>query len=282
MGLTVLGSKSIGLSIAQEVRRIEPDARILTFDDREDSRSRHDDLTALGARVLADPKHPDVGDAALVIVAGWYWLLGREALEDRRVVGIHNSLLPRYRGGSPLVWAMIRGDRQVGVSLFELVSGMDAGPIWGQTRLEVGPDEMVGNVLPRLEAAAIDLLRDALPTLRDPAAAGTPQDDDAATFCAQRASADGRIDWSWSAQRIHDFVRAQSRPYPGAFTECQGRRITIWETRLIDQTYFGSPGQIIAGGVICGDARPIQVLDSSVALPRSGRLGQAGWFSPVP
>jgi methionyl-tRNA formyltransferase len=270
----LLGSKSIGFAIAKELRATLGAIPILTFDDRDDSRSALNELVGIGATVLAQPKHAGdaLDDASVVVVAGWYWMLPDTVTTARRTVGFHNSLLPKYRGGSPLVWAMIRGEPEVGVSMFEIGHEMDAGPIWGQARTIIEPDETVSDVLIRLQAASVELVRNALPDLLSGGGHPVPQDEAAATFCAQRQESDGQIDWTLPARRVHDFVRAQSRPYPGAFTALDGRRVRVWRTRVVDRTYVGTPGQIVRAGVICGDDRLVELLEVEGSTPRAGRF----------
>jgi methionyl-tRNA formyltransferase len=93
-----------------------------------------------------------------------------------------------------------------------------------------------------------------------------PQTSHGASWCAARTPDDGRIDWQQPAVRIHNFIRAQSRPYPGAFTSLDGNALHIWSSRRHDATYMGTPGQVAhvaADGVlvIAGDHRAIRVTE---------------------
>lgn len=166
----------------------------------------------------------------LLIVIGWYYMIpaALRRLASHGCVGIHASLLPRYRGGAPLVWAMIEGETETGVSLFHFTDGVDDGDIIGQRRFAIGERDTIADLLARSEAAALDLVRTHVPQLADGTAPRIPQDHTQATTVPQRSPADGRIDWSWDAARIDRFIRAQTHPYPGAFTEIGGKCVRIW------------------------------------------------------
>jgi len=250
----------------------------MTIDDHSDTRSEYGNITTFCSirnincfvaktRSESEQFMRDV-QPDMCFVAGWYWLIDGESLKQlpRGAIGVHNSLLPKYRGGSPLVWAMINGEPVVGVSLFSLVEEMDAGPIWAQRYQKVEPTFYIENVLNLLEAKTLSTLRDCWPRILDGTLTPVPQDHRAATFCAQRYPEDGLIDWDWSAERIYNFVRAQSVPYPGSFTYLGSNKLTIWRAHPLEITYYGTPGQvarILKDGVyvICGDHHPL-VLES--------------------
>jgi methionyl-tRNA formyltransferase len=172
----------------------------------------------------------------LILVIGWYHMVPHSLRElaPRGCVGIHGSLLPRYRGGAPLVWAMIHGEREAGVSLFHLADGVDDGDVVAQRSFPIGPDDSIREALARATAASVELVEKYVPLLLNGTAPRTPQDHSGATHFPQRSPEDGRIDWTWSAARIRDFVRAQTRPYPGAFTEIGGKRVTLWDADVLE------------------------------------------------
>ena len=264
----VVGSKAIGLAVQDRLRAAGLLAGVITLDDSTDPRSRLAALRAIGATVVTDRKEASQAmsrvKADAVVVAGWYWLIGSEQLRARPHIGIHHSLLPRYRGGSPLVWSLIRGDRVVGTSLFTLTDEIDAGEIWAQGEIDVGDAPYIDHVLERCDALAVDLLSQAL----DPTTRPSPQDQSVATWCAPRRPEDGQIDWTSPAEEIVRSVRAQSRPYPGAFTDHETGRITIWRARSDARQYFGRPGEVVRldggrFGVLCGDDHPVVVEESS-------------------
>lgn len=262
----LIGSKSIGVAALDVLRSVSELVGIVTLDDSADARSTLSTLREHGAAVCTTREAANAAiralDADLVVVAGWYWIIPADIVNARPFIGIHHSLLPAYRGGSPLVWQLINGEREVGTSLFTLTDEMDAGPLWAQARVSVG-DGYVGDVLRRCDAAAIELL----PRLFD----GTPpmaQTGAGASWCAQRSPGDGLIDWTKPAAEIVRWIRAQSRPYPGAFTY-GAHRITIWRAREAEKRWYGTPGQVVGDHVMCGDGA-IVVEESSERI--HGRL----------
>lgn len=169
-----------------------------------------------------------------ILVIGWYHMIPKRirGMAPLGCAGVHASLLPRYRGGAPLVWAMINGARKTGVSLFHLGDGVDDGDIIGQESFEIANTDTIAEVLGKCEEATVALLQHYIPMIKAGTASRTPQDVSQATVYSQRSPDDGRIDWTWPADKIRRFIRAQTRPYPGAFTEFGGKRIRIWDAEI--------------------------------------------------
>jgi len=276
MKVLILGSKALGLRIGQLLFELSPSsfAGFLTFDDSADDRSALTDLKrwcedrgvalwVAGDRADAESIIASVAPD-LCVVAGWYWLIGKQCLAGvpTGFIGIHYSRLPKYRGTSPLVWQMINGEPEAWFSIFSLTLGMDEGDLWAQGSVPVPATESIGELLPRLESAVVKTLETLYPAILRGEARPYPQPAMEPTYCAARLPSDGVIDFTEPAQRCHDFIRAQSRPYPGAFTYLDGEKLTVWRARLPSYTYFGRPGQVARIGkdgvvVICGDNRPL-------------------------
>jgi methionyl-tRNA formyltransferase len=261
----LVGTKQLGLDALSVLRSYSDVASIVTIDDRDDGRTRFDDLVAVGARVVASRQEADTAirgiEADIILVVGWYWIIGSDLLSKTRFLGIHHSLLPAYRGGSPLVWALIKGEKTVGTTIFELTEGADEGPIWAQERVAVH-DGYIGDVAARCDTAALRLL----PGIFRPTAAGIEQDHKRATWVPQRRPEHGLIDWSRSAVQIQRWIRAQSRPYPGAFTYSGIQKVTIWRATASTEPP-ASPRAVVAGGIVaCGDGNGLLVEDSSHEL----------------
>jgi methionyl-tRNA formyltransferase len=281
-----IGSKRMGLRCVSAMHDTGASvlAGIITFDDRADGRHVFPELHRFGEQhripVTVTQSSADLhaavraADVELAIVCGWYSMISTDTLAaaPRGFIGVHNSLLPRYRGGAPLVWAMIQGEPEVGLSMYTLTRGMDDGDIWAQTTTAVGPDDYIGAVLGRLEDACDEMIRRVYPRILDGEIEPDPQDGARATYGALRDAGHGRIDWRQSAERLYRWIRAQSAPYPGAFTSCRGRRLTIWKAHPFPATYYGRPGEVARGPsgealVICGDNRAL-VIDEM--QPESG------------
>ena len=254
-----LGSKSFGLSVLRCLVSAEPSVQwtILHPDDRSDIRSNYLEYQIFSresGRDLSIVKDRDEAELALAaisydiaFVCGWYWLLADHivGLSAPPAYGIHNSLLPKYRGGAPLVWSILNGEREVGGSLFRLSPGMDDGDIALQVKVVVDPAATIRQLLQAIEARFLQ----AIPAVWKDIICGqinlTKQDHSLATYCSQRRPEDGAVDWRDTAQNIHNFIRAQSSPYPCAFTFCNNTRVYIDFTEIFPFTYHGRPGQIV-------------------------------------
>ena len=170
----------------------------------------------------------------LLLVAGWYYMVPKKLRDVARLgaVGLHGSLLPKYRGGAPLVWAMINGEKEAGLTLFHLNDHVDAGDIIGQEPFQIGDTDTIANLLGKVDVAAEKLLRTYLPTIANGSAPCIPQNETEATYVPQRKPEDGLIDWSKSPTEIWNFIRAQTKPYPGAFTFMAGKKVTIYDAKI--------------------------------------------------
>lgn len=190
---------------------------------------------------------------------GWYHIIPRAIRRIAPVLGIHYSLLPDYAGGAPLVWALINGEKEVGATLFQLDGGVDTGPLLGQVRVAVGERETIATLYPRVGEASLKMMRNRLSAWVTGEATFVPQTDVGRRRFPQRAPADGVIDWGRSALEIDRWVRAQTRPYPGAFSTLNGAQIHIWKATLIGPV-AGQPGSIQGDGIVaCGDGEGLQI-----------------------
>ena len=204
----------------------------------------------------------------LGFVCGWYWLLPSSQVDEYMppLYGIHHSTLPRFRGGAPVVWALLSGEEAVGSTLFRLTSRMDDGPIAAQVACSVLPEMTISDVLAALEKEWSKNIGLVWQNLVDGSVELAPQDESCATYCAQRRPEDGRIDWRQPANYIHNFIRSQASPYPGAFTTTvNGTRVTIDRSTPFAARYHSTPGQILQRSpseilVGCGGSTALRVL----------------------
>ena len=198
------------------------------------------------------------------IVVGWYHMVPAKWRQLAPAYGLHGSLLPDYSGGAPLVWAMINGESQTGITLFQFDAGVDTGPILGQAAEKIDADDTIATLYARIEDRGIGLLQDFLPQLAKGSAILRPQDERKRRIFPQRGPEDGRIDWNWSAERVWNFVRAQTHAYPGAFSDLNGHRLTVLECRLAHISVSSMDAgqfEICEGSVrvACGDGRWIEL-----------------------
>ena len=172
----------------------------------------------------------------LLLALGWYYVVPRRVRESARLgtLGIHASLLPKYRGGAPIPWAIINGETETGASLFYLEESVDTGDIVAQERFSIRESDTCATVYEKAASASVKILREYLPRLASGRAPRIPQDEGEATYYPQRRPEDGLIDWSWSPKRIRDFIRAQTKPYPGAYTYVGGKKVLIWDADIFE------------------------------------------------
>ncbi len=238
-------------------------------------RSGSADYRALGAR-LGLPVHEtaDINDDATVallraldldvlFVIGWGQVLRGPALGTARIgaVGAHASLLPHNRGSAPINWALIRGEPATGNTLLWLTEELDGGAVIDQVRFPITPHDTCATLYDRVAAANRDMILRLLPRLCRGERPATHQPAIAGPLLPRRRPADGRIDWGRPAPAVYDFVRALTRPYPGAFSRLDGRRWTVWQAVLLPDgaSAAAHPGRTL-GSVVspmpaaCGQA----------------------------
>ena len=216
----------------------------------------------------------------LAFVVGWSQLVREDFIAVARggVFGMHPTLLPRHRGRAPIPWAILSGLARTGVTLFEIADpSADAGPILGQIVVEIAPDETATSLYERLARAHLDLLREYVPQLVAGTAPRLPQDERRASEWPKRTPAEGIIDWETRAPYLHDWVRAQTRPYPGAFTYLGDERVVVWRARPVEGS--GPAGTVLEerteGPVVaCGEgALLLEEVEASSPLAVGARLG---------
>lgn len=186
----------------------------------------------------------------LLLVIGWHHMIPNAWLARWPTFGVHASLLPRYAGGAPLVWAIIEGQKKVGVTLFQLDDGVDSGPIVNQYTIKVRKDDNIASILAQVEEHTVQLVKAEVPHLLSEGSQRVPQNLVGRVIYPQRKPSDGQIDVSMSVRNIRNFVRAQTNPYPGAFLEKDGVRTTIWKLGRSRFTFKHKTGLYRHGGVL--------------------------------
>ena len=184
----------------------------------------------------------------LIFVVGWSQLVHDAfiALAREGIFGMHPTLLPRHRGRAPIPWAILSGLARTGVTLFEIVDATpDSGAIIGQLTLEIGPDETATTLFARIAEAHVELVREVVPQLISRTAPRLRQDPTRASSWPQRTPADGIIDWETRAPYLYDWVRAQTRPYPGAFTFLGEHKVIVWAARAVELAESAPAGAIV-------------------------------------
>lgn len=173
----------------------------------------------------------------LIVIIGWYYMIPKEILSipKKGSVAIHASLLPKYRGNAPLVWAMINGEKETGVSLFYLEGGTDEGDIIAQESFVINENETIKDILGKAENASLKIITTEINKILAGNSIRIKQNDKDATYFPKRTPEDGEIDWTWDNLRIKRFIKAQSKPYPGAFTKINNKKVIIWDADIITE-----------------------------------------------
>ncbi|MFD6798684.1 methionyl-tRNA formyltransferase [Streptomyces cyaneofuscatus] len=159
-------------------------------------------------------------------------------------LNIHDSLLPAYAGFSPLIWALINGEPEVGVTAHLMDEELDAGDIVIQRSVAVGPTDTTTDLFHRTVDLIAPVTTEALGLIASGQTEFTRQDRSKASFFHKRAEEDIRIDWSWPAEDLERLIRAQSAPYPSAFTFHKGQRLEVVSAVVSEGRYGGTPGRI--------------------------------------
>ena len=205
----------------------------------------------LGVLQPESPQDPDLIDQLralqpdlLAVVA--FSILPPELLAIPRcgAVNLHPSLLPAYRGAAPIVWAVIRGERETGITTFLLDQRVDAGGILLQRRTPVGPDETAGELEARLREAGADLLVETVDRLEEGTVQPRPQDEAGRTRAPKLSREDGRIDWNRTAETVRNHIRG-TNPVPGAFTELGQGTLKVHRARVAETRLTGAPGTVL-------------------------------------
>jgi methionyl-tRNA formyltransferase len=212
-----------------------------------------------GVPVVQPPRLRDPGwaerlrsfgaDVAVVVAFGQ--ILPRAVLDvpPRGSINVHASLLPRYRGAAPIAWAIIRGERQTGITTFRMDEGMDTGPMLLQRAVDVGPDETAGELAGRLSELGATVLLETLDRLD--AIPPVAQDAAAATLAPRLRKEDGAVDWTRPAAVLAGRVRGLN-PWPGASTRGPTGRLLFWRARAV--AGHGEPGVLTRTGAGLGVA----------------------------
>jgi methionyl-tRNA formyltransferase len=171
------------------------------------------------------------------------------AIPSIAAVNLHGSLLPKYRGRAPLNWVLVHGETVTGVTLHHMDAKADHGDIITQRVVPIAIEDTAATLSEKLTTAAAALLAETYPLIVAGRAPRLPQDHAAATKFGRRTPADGLIDWSRSAWQIYNLIRAVTRPFPGAFTFWEGRRIFVWAARPPSgQASDAPPGTVLGTG----------------------------------
>jgi methionyl-tRNA formyltransferase len=199
-------------------------------------------------RAPAEPPPGERPDVMIVIAYGL--LLPRHWLDWPRVgcINLHASLLPRWRGAAPIQRAVLAGDAQTGISVMQMSSGLDTGPVHLVRSLQIAPRETAGELHDRLAVLAVEALLEALPGVLAGTSTPTPQQDALATVAPKIAKGEALLDWREPAVALERRVRAFD-PWPVAETRLSdGRRLRVFDAAVVAAVRSAPPGAIVTAG----------------------------------
>lgn len=238
-------------------------------------------------KLTADPWATTLAafDVDLGVVAAYGRILPEWLLAWPRLglINVHASLLPRYRGASPIHRAVMHGDAETGVTIMRVVKALDAGAMLSTVRVPIGPDDRTDEVERSLAMAGARLLLETVNRMAEGPVPETPQDDALATYAPRLRKEEGVMDWSRPARELHNQVRGL-HPWPHAYTFGPRGRIIVHRSKLADplveavsMRVEGAPGTVVGGpdGLVpapgtviaaAGDALHVATGDGLLAL----------------
>jgi methionyl-tRNA formyltransferase len=148
-------------------------------------------------------------------------------LPSKLAFNIHGSLLPRYRGRTPHVWAIINNEQETGVTAHVMDENCDTGHILAQARIPILPEDTGASLLEKLTEKYPELVEKVIEMVYKNNFEGIPQDESMATYFGKRSPTDGEINWNWYRDRIQNWIRAQAPPYPGAFSFYKDEKVVF-------------------------------------------------------
>ena len=203
-------------------------------------------------------------DAELIVTAAYGQFLPTKFLNFPRfgAVNVHASLLPKYRGGAPIHYAIMNGDKETGVTIMRMVAKMDAGAIISQRAIPITGEDDVASMFEKLSVVGADLLIETLPALFAGTITEVEQDEALVSFSPNISREQEQIDWNKAATEVDCFVRGL-RPWPTSFTILNGNRVKMWGVALTSKETTKAPGSLFVEGgrlyVACGSGTVLEI-----------------------
>ncbi len=220
--------------------------------------------------------------ADCIVVAAYGKILPQRVLDAAAhgCINVHSSILPKYRGAAPINWAVINGEKESGVTIMQLDAGVDTGDILSCVTTEIGDNETAGELHDRLALMGAELLTEVLAQAENAALMPKKQDNSLSCYAPMLDKSLAVIDWSKSAQEIHNLVRGL-QPWPVALTTLDGKRLKIHKTELAPE-HSGAPGEVIMQNpfvVVCGSGA-LRILE--IQAEGGKRMAAADYFRGHP
>ena len=217
----------------------------------------------------------------LIVVAAFGQFLSKEILELPKYgcINVHASLLPKYRGAAPIQYAIIKGEKESGVTIMQMDIGMDTGAMLDKVVVPIEENTTMGELHDALREQGAALLLEVIDKIATGTAVAEPQDNEQATYATLLDRSMEHIDWSKTAQEVHNLIRGFN-PAPSTFTKLpNGKSLKIWGSKIIDKSSTATAGTVIETGkhsffVACGEG----VLEITEVQPESKKRMPAQVF----
>ena len=217
----------------------------------------------------------------LIVVAAFGQFLSKEILELPKYgcINVHASLLPKYRGAAPIQYAIINGEKESGVTIMQMDIGMDTGAMLDKVVVPIEENTTMGELHDALREQGATLLLQVIDKIATGTAVAEPQDNEQATYATLLDRSMEHIDWSKTAQEVHNLIRGFN-PAPSTFTKLpNGKSLKIWGSKMTDKSSAAAAGTVIETGkhsffVACGDG----VLEITEVQPESKKRMPAQVF----
>lgn len=217
----------------------------------------------------------------LIVVAAFGQFLSKEILELPKYgcINVHASLLPKYRGAAPIQYAIIKGEKESGVTIMQMDIGMDTGAMLDKVVVPIAENTTMGELHDALREQGAALLLEVIDKIATGTAVAEPQDNEQATYATLLDRSMEHIDWSKTAQEVHNLIRGFN-PAPSTFTKLpNGKSLKIWGSKMTDKSSAAAAGTVIATGkhsffVACGEG----VLEITEVQPESKKRMPAQVF----
>lgn len=217
----------------------------------------------------------------LIVVAAFGQFLSKEILELPKYgcINVHASLLPKYRGAAPIQYAIIKGEKESGVTIMQMDIGMDTGAMLDKVVVPIEENTTMGELHDALREQGAALLLQVIDKIAAGTAVAEPQDNEQATYATLLDRSMEHIDWSKTAQEVHNLIRGFN-PAPSTFTKLpNGKSLKIWGSKMTDKNSAAAAGTVIENGkhsffVACGEG----VLEITEVQPESKKRMPAQLF----
>ena len=222
----------------------------------------------------------------LFVTAAFGQILSKAVLDIPRLgtINVHASLLPQYRGSAPINWCIVSGEKKAGVTTMMTNEGIDTGDMLLRDEVEIGENETAEELTERLSSLGAQTLLRTLRALEDGTLVRTPQNEAEASYQPMLSREMGEMDWSRSAQQLHDQVRGLY-PWPGAYTTMDGGVLKVWVSRISDMKTDAAPGAVVKADakeglfVACGTG-VLQIVE--LQAPGSKRMNARDYLRGKP